>query len=137
MNIHQRCDDYFGEAFTRDNLTFSGRVDNTFKLSEGLSLELNGVVQTPVSQGTFDVETMASLTAGAKWTFADKKAVLTLRWNDIFDSYSPKLSLDYNGQRMKMDNNFYTSNVSVNFVYRFGGYKEKEVKKVDTSRFGH
>ena len=137
MNIHQCCDDYFGEAFTRDNLTFSGRVDNTFKLSEGLSLELNGVVQTPVSQGTFDVETMASLTAGAKWTFADKKAVLTLRWNDIFDSYSPKLSLDYNGQRMKMDNDFYTSNVSVNFVYRFGGYKEKEVKKVDTSRFGH
>ena len=36
-----------------------------------------------------------------------------------------------------MGNDFHTRNVTVNFVYRFGGYKDKERKKVDTSRFGH
>ncbi len=36
-----------------------------------------------------------------------------------------------------MGNDFHTRNVTVNFVYRFGGYKDRERKKVDTSRFGH
>ncbi len=27
-------------------------------------------------------------------------------------------------------------NISVSFVYKFGGYKAKEHKSVDTSRFG-
>lgn len=137
MNIHQRCDNYFDGAFSRDNLTFAARVDNTFVITPGLSLELNGFVQTPASQGTFDIETMAGVNTGAKWIFANKKASLTLRLNDIFDTSSPKLSMDYRGQKMKMNNDFHTRSVSVNFVYRFGGYKEKTVKKVDTSRFGH
>ena len=137
MNIHQRCDNYFDGAFSRDNLTFAARVDNTFVITPGLSLELNGFVQTPASQGTFDIETMAGVNTGAKWIFANKKASLTLRLNDIFDTSSPKLSMDYMGQKMKMNNDFYTRSVGVNFVYRFGGYKEKTVKKVDTSRFGH
>ena len=38
---------------------------------------------------------------------------------------------------MSMDNNFYTRYVSLDFIYRFGGYKKREVKEIDTSRFGH
>ena len=49
-----------------------------------------------------------------KWTFAAGKAELSVKGND-----------------------FHTRNVTVNFVYRFGGYKDRERKKVDTSRFGH
>jgi hypothetical protein len=31
----------------------------------------------------------------------------------------------------------YTRNFTLSLVYRFGGYKKKETKEVDTSRFGH
>ncbi len=37
--------------------------------------------------------------------------------------------------RMKLTPNWATVTFAV--VYKFGGYKEKEVKEVDTSRMGH
>lgn len=136
LYMHQRCDDFFDLGFVRDNWAAVATLDNNFILSDAISLELNGLIQSPAAQGTFDIPTMASVTAGARWTFAKKKASLTLRWNDIFDTYSPDLSLDYKGQKMEMDNNHYTSFFSLNFVYRFGGYQKREIKEVDTSRFG-
>jgi hypothetical protein len=33
--------------------------------------------------------------------------------------------------------NFNWSTVTFTLVYKFGGYKEKKVKQVDTSRMGH
>lgn len=134
--MHQRCDEYFDLGFVRDNWGAVISLNNSFILSEALSLELNGFMQTPASQGTFNIPTIAEVTAGARWTFARKKASLTLRWNDIFDTFSPDLSLDYRGQKMSMQNNNYTSYLSLDFVYRFGGYKKREFKEVDTSRFG-
>lgn len=134
--MHQRCDEYFDLGFVRDNWGAVISLNNSFILCEALSLELNGFMQTPAAQGTFDIPTLAEVTAGARWTFARKKASLTLRWNDIFDTFSPDLSLDYKGQKMSMKNNNYTSYLSLDFVYRFGGYKKREIKEVDTSRFG-
>ena len=136
LYMHQRCDDFFDLGFVRDNWVAVATLNNNFILSDAISLELNGFIQSPAAQGTFDIPTMASVTAGARWTFAKKKASLTLRWNDIFDTYSPDLSIDYKGQKMEMDNNYYTSFFSLNFVYRFGGYQKREIKEVDTSRFG-
>lgn len=134
--MHQRCDEYFDLGFVRDNWCAVISLNNSFILCEALSLELNGFMQTPAAQGTFDIPTLAEVTAGARWTFAREKASLTLRWNDIFDTSSPDLSLDYKGQKMSMKNNNYTSYLSLDFVYRFGGYKKREIKEVDTSRFG-
>lgn len=134
--MHQRCDEYFDLGFVRDNWGAVISLNNSFILCEALSLELNGFMQTPAAQGTFDIPTLAEVTAGARWTFAREKASLTLRWNDIFDTFSPDLSLDYKGQKMSMKNNNYTSYLSLDFVYRFGGYKKREIKEVDTSRFG-
>lgn len=134
--MHQRCDDYFDLGFVRDNWCAVVALDNSFILSDALSLELNGFVQTPAAQGTFDIPTMSYVTAGVRWNFAKKNATLTLRYNDIFDTLSPDLSLDYKGQRMEMDNNSYTNYLSLDFVYRFGGYKKRDIKAVDTSRFG-
>lgn len=43
----------------------------------------------------------------------------------------------YAGQHIDMDSGAYTRAFTIHFAYRFGGYKEKTRKKVDTSRFGH
>ena len=137
MNIHQRCDDYFDLSFRRDDWVFVGNIDNSFILSNGFTLELGAFVQTPASQGTFDIKTVWSVNGGLKYTFAKKKAVFALKCNDIFNTSSPYTSMNYKGQKMSMDNNFYTRYVSLDFIYRFGGYKKREVKEIDTSRFGH
>ena len=47
------------------------------------------------------------------------------------------MKVRFKDQYLDMNSSFYTRTVSLNFTYRFGGYKKQNVKGVDTSRFGH
>lgn len=136
MQMHQRCDDFFDIPFNRKKWLFSGSLDNTFKVGKNLSFQLNGNVQTPAIQGTFDIKSLFDLTAGVKWNFAKNKASLSARCSDIFETGMPNLKIRFKGQHLDMDNAFYSRAVTVHFSYRFGGYTKKESKTVDTSRFG-
>ena len=89
---------------------FVGTLDNTFKIGKKLSFELTGNIQTPFIQ-------------------------LTARCSDIFNCSMPDMKVRFKGQYLDMNTGFYTRTVSLNFTYRFGGYKKQEVKGVDTSRF--
>lgn len=137
MYLHQRCDDFFDISFDREKFTFMGRMENTFKVNKNLLFELNANIQSPVIQGTFDVGTISSVNAGMKWNFAKEKMSLSVYCNDIFNTSSPKLTVDYKGQNLVMDNSFYSRLVYVKFIYKFGGFKDKKAKEIDTSRFGH
>ena len=52
-------------------------MDNSFRVNKDLVFELNGFVQTPATQGTFSIETMWSVSAGAKWNFAKGKGTVS------------------------------------------------------------
>lgn len=135
MQMHQRCDDFFDIPFNRRKWVFSGTLDNTFKVNKNLSFELIGNVQTPVIQGTFDIESIFNLTAGLKWNFANDKFSLSARCNDIFDTGMPATKVRFKGQHLDMNSGFYSRSFTLHFSYRFGGYKKKEIKGIDTSRF--
>ena len=133
----QRCDNFFDIGFEDRKFAASASLNNSFRVNDDLAFELNGWVQSPITQGTFTVKTMWSLSAGAKWNFADGKGTLSCFYNDIFNSTIGKMVMDYKGQNLVHWNNMYTRNFTLSLVYRFGGYKKKEGKEVDTSRFGH
>lgn len=135
MQMHQRCDDFFDIPFNRKKWVFSGTLDNTFKVNKNLSFELMGNVQTPVIQGTFDIESIFNLTAGLRWNFANDKLSLSVRCYDIFDTGMPATKVRFKGQNLNMDSGFYSRAFTLHFSYRFGGYKKKEIKGVDTSKF--
>ena len=135
MQMHQRCDNFFDIPFNRKKWVFSGTLDNTFKVNKNLSFELMGNVQTPVIQGTFDIESIFNLTAGLRWNFANDKLSLSARCNDIFDTGMPATRVRFKEQNLNMNSGFYSRAFTLHFSYRFGGYKKKEVKKIDTSRF--
>ena len=137
MQMRQRCDNFFDIPFDRKKWIFNAVLDNTFKVSRELSFELIGNVQTPVIQGTFDIGTVFDLTAGVKWNFANDKISLSARCNDIFNEGMPKTKVRFKGQKLDMNSGFYSRAFTIHFSYRFGGYKKKETKKVDISRFGH
>lgn len=137
MQMHQRCDAFFDIPFNRKKWVFSGTLDNTFKVNKNLSFELNGNVQTPVIQGTFDIESIFNLTAGMKWNFANNKFSISTRCNDIFNTGMPATKVRFKGQNLDMNSGFYSRTFTIHFSYRFGGYKKKEIKGIDTSRFGH
>ena len=137
MHARQKCDQFFDIPFDRKKWLFVGTLDNTFKIGKNLSFELTGNIQTPFIQGTLDLASTFNLTAGMKWNFAKNKCSLTARCSDIFNSSMPNMKVRFKGQYLDMNSSFYTRTVSLNFTYRFGGYKKQNVKGMDTSRFGH
>ena len=98
MQMRQRCDDFFDIPFNRKKWVFSAMLDNTFKVNKNLAFELMGNVQTPVIQGTFDIESIFNLTAGLKWSFANDRMSLSARCNDILNTGMPKTKVRFKGQ---------------------------------------
>lgn len=137
MQTRQKCEHFFDIPFDRKKWMFVGALDNTFKIKETLSFELNGNIQTPFIQGTLDLASLFNLTAGMKWDFAKNKCSLAIRCNDILNTSMPDMKIRFKGQYLDMNTGFYTRITSLNFTYRFGGYKKKGIKSIDTSRFGH
>lgn len=137
MQMRQRCDDFFDIPFDREKWVFGASSDNTFKATENLAFELSGSVQTPALQGTFDIGTFFDLTAGVKWSFAKDRMSLSARCRDLFNTGMPKLKVRFKGQYLNMNGTAYSRAFTLHFSYRFGGYKKKEIRNVDTSRFGH
>ena len=124
-----------------DNSVWRGvaMMNNTFNISSkpSLSLELNGLYVSPSIQGIYDLTSIWKVDAGLKWTFADKNAELRFTANDIFNSAAPDATINYKGQNFKTLQHADSRYLSVSFTYKFGGFKSKEHKKVDVSRFGY
>lgn len=130
---------YHDISFDKDNFAFYANLNNTFNISSkpNIKAELSGSYITPNIQGPMTISRMYSVDAGIKWTFANDKAILSFKVNDMFNSWTPKdLNLNYKTQNLKMRMIPDSRRISVSFTYKFGGYKEKEHKEIDSSRFG-
>lgn len=136
MQVHQRSDEFFDIPFNRKKWVFSSTLDNTFKVNKYLAFELMGTVQTPTIQGTFDIGKVFNLTAGMKCNFANDRISLSVRCDDIFSMGMPKTKVRFKEQYLDMNSGFYSRAFTMHLSYHFGGYKKKEIKGIDTSRFG-
>ena len=114
-------------------------LNNTFRLSSkpSISLELNGLYVSPSVQGNYDLSPVWKIDAGLKWTSTDKKAELRLSGNDLFNSATPNARVNNSGQRFEINQHADSRFFSIAFTYKFGGYKSKEHREVDMSRFGY
>lgn len=139
MRMRQKCDPFHDMSFDRAKWVGIARLVNTFHLCRrpAIDLEVNGFFQSGAIQGTFDINPVGSADAAVKWTFDRGRATLSVRCNDLFDSGMPSTKVRYRGQWLDMGAQRYTRTATVHFSYRFGGYKAKKHKEVDTSRFGH
>lgn len=139
IRMRQRCDRFHDMSFDRSKWVGIARLMNTFHLNRkpAIDLEVNGFFQSAAIQGTFDIEPLGSADAAVKWTFDRSRATLSVRCNDLFDSGRPDTKIRYRGQWLDMGAQRYMRSVTVHFSYRFGGYKERKHREVDTSRFGH
>lgn len=132
-----RCDDYFDTSFDHKRWIAMGQWRNYFTLSKQpyISLELTGVACTPQIQGAYRIAGVWALNAALKWTSPNQKAEVLLKGNNLFDTMQPDVRIRNGLQHLDMDLFMDNRIVSLSFRYRFGGYKEKERKEVDTSRF--
>lgn len=135
---HDKSNHFFDLPFDRKKLSavFGGTASIKLCRTQDLRLILNPFYQSKVIQGVYDVSPIFRMNAKLQWTSHNGKWGLRINGSNIFnykaDTRSVQGNQDY---RMKINNNWATATFAV--IYKFGGYKEKDVKAVDTSRMGH
>lgn len=134
-----KSDHYYDLSFTKNNLAIYTNLDNIFTISSkpNIKAELSGSYISRNIQGPMTINAMYRIDTGIKWTFNRNKAELSLKVNDIFNSWAPKeLNLQYQTQNLRMKEVVDSRRISLSFTYRFGDFKPKAHKEVDQSRFG-
>ena len=131
---HEKNDRFFDLPFDRKRLIalLGGTASVKLCRTQDLRLVLNPFFQSKAIQGVYDIGNVFRMNAKLQWTSRDGKWGLRLNGNNIFnnkiDTRSVQGNQDY---RMKVSN-WVSGTLGV--IYKFGGYKEKKVKEVDTSR---
>ena len=135
---HDKSSHFFDLPFDRKNLSvrFGGTASVKLCKTQDLRLILNPFFQSKAIQGVYDISPIFQMNAKLQWSSHDGKWGLRLNGNNIFNGEYDTRSVQGN-QDYRMKINYNWSTVTFTVVYKFGGYKEKKVKKVDTSRMGH
>ena len=135
---HDKSGNFFDLPFDRKKLSviLGGTASVKLCSTQDLRLILNPFFQSKTIQGVYDISPIFRMDAKLQWSSHDGKWGVRLNgsniFNNQFDTRSVQGNQDY---RMKINNNWASFTFAV--IYKFGGYKEKNVKAVDTSRMGH
>lgn len=135
---HDKSTHFFDLPFDRKKLStvLGGTASIKLCRTQDLRLILNPFFQSKTIQGVYDVNSIFRMNAKLQWTSRDGKWGLRINGSNIFNNRADTRSVQGNQDyRMKIANNWATATFAV--IYKFGGYKEKTVKEVDTSRMGH
>ncbi|WP_299362796.1 TonB-dependent receptor [uncultured Parabacteroides sp.] len=140
LRMQEKLDHFHDVSFHNEKYTGQFKMDNTFTLSKSrpnLKLDLNGYFVTGVVQGIYDLGYLYDVSSALKWQFADDRATLILKCNNIFRSNMPHtMEINQSGQYSRLWKLDDQRCVTVSFVWKFGGYKKKQHEAVDASRFG-
>ena len=135
---HDKSSNFFDLPFNRKKLSviLGGTASVKLCNTQDLRLILNPFFQSKAIQGVYDISPIFRMNAKLQWSSHDGKWGLRLNgsniFNNLYDTRSVQGNQDY---RMKINYNW--ASVTFAVIYKFGGYKEKNVKAVDTSRMGH
>lgn len=135
---HDKSDHFFDLPFDRKKLSvvLGGTASVKLCSTQDLRLILNPFYQTKAIQGVYDISPIFRMNAKLQWSSHDGRWGLRLNGNNIFNNKYDTRSVQGN-QDYRMKINYNWASVTFAVIYKFGGYKEKTVKEVDTSRMGH
>ena len=135
---HDKSDYFFDLPFNRKKLSviLGGTASVKLCNTQDLRLILNPFFQSKAIQGVYDISPIFSMNAKLQWSSHDGKWGLRLNGSNIFNNLYDTRSVQGN-QDYRMKINYSWASVTFAVIYKFGGYKEKNVKAVDTSRMGH
>lgn len=138
FNQREKADKFHDISFDNSKWIFYGSLSNSFKFSQNspiaLSVDFNYI--SPSLQGIADLAAMWKIDAGIKWQFGKSRSCeLDLKADDIFNKWSPTMTISHAGQDYRMKVRDMTRNLKLTFIWRFNGFKSKE-NNIDISRFG-
>lgn len=135
---HDKSCNFFDLPFDRKKLSviLGGTASVKLSSTQDLRLILNPFYQTKAIQGVYDISPVFRMDAKLQWSSHDGKWGVRLNGSNIFNNRFDTRSVQGN-QDYRMKINYNWASVTFAVIYKFGGYKEKTVKEVDTSRMGH
>ena len=135
---HDKSSNFFDLPFNRKKLSviLGGTASVKLCSTQDLRLILNPFIQSKAIQGVYDISPIFRMNAKLQWSSHDGRWGLRLNGNNIFNNKYDTRSVQGN-QDYRMKINYNWASVTFAVIYKFGGYKEKTVKEVDTSRMGH
>ena len=135
---HDKSCNFFDLPFNRKKLSviLGGTASVKLSSTQDLRLILNPFYQTKAIQGVYDISPVFRMDAKLQWSSHDGKWGVRLNGSNIFNNRFDTRSVQGN-QDYRMKINYNWASVTFAVIYKFGGYKEKTVKEVDTSRMGH
>lgn len=135
---HDKSCNFFDLPFDRKKLSviLGGTASVKLSSTQDLRLILNPFYQTMAIQGVYDISPVFRMDAKLQWSSHDGKWGVRLNGSNIFNNRFDTRSVQGN-QDYRMTINYNWASVTFAVIYKFGGYKEKNVKAVDTSRMGH
>lgn len=133
---HEKDSDFYDMSFDRHKVYLYVMLNNSFTISRKphLIMNVNGSYNTAAIQGLYDLPQSGNLDMSLTWRFLKEKANLTVGCYDVMETQGISPYMNYGKQVVY---NHYPSyrEFKLTFSYRFGAYKDKERKEVDTSRF--
>lgn len=135
---HDKSDHFFDLPFDRKKLSvvLGGTASVKLCSTQDLRLILNPFYQTKAIQGVYDISPIFRMDAKLQWSSHDGRWGVRLNGRNIFNNQYDTRSVQGN-QDYRMKINYNWASLTLGVIYKFGGYKEKDVKAVDTSRMGH
>ena len=135
---HDKSSHFFDLPFNRKKLSvrLGGTASVKLCSTQDLRLILNPFIQSKAIQGVYDISPVFRMNAKLQWSSHDGRWGVRLNGSNIFNNRFDTRSVQGN-QDYCMKINYNWASVTFAVIYKFGGYKEKNIKKVDTSRMGH
>lgn len=134
----EKASNFHDIGFDNRRWSFYGALNNTLKPTAGspLSFSVDATYITGQIQGPGKFRPLWKIDAGMKWRFGKRQSCeLNLKFNDIFNTWNPELTIDNAGQDYKLTAHEIARNLRLSFIWRFNGFKPKD-STIDTSRFG-
>jgi len=139
FNQREKADRFHDISFDNHKWIFYGALNSSFRFSQNspVSLSVDFTYISPSLQGISDLSSMWKVDTGIKWSFGKKRCCeLDLKADDIFNRWSPTMTINHAGQDFRMKVRDMTRNLKLTFIWRFNGFKPKSDATIDTSRFG-
>ena len=133
---HEKDSDFYDMSFDRHKVYLYVILNNNFTISRKphLIMNVNGSYNTAAIQGLYNLPQSGNLDMSLTWRFLKEKANLTVGCYDVLETQgiSPYMNC---GKQIVYNHYPSYREFKLTFSYRFGAYKDKERKEVDTSRF--
>lgn len=139
FNQREKADKFHDISFDNSKWIFYGSVTNSMKFCRNspISLSVDISYISPSLQGIANLSGLWKVDAGVKWQFGKGRCCeLNLKADDIFNTWSPVMTINHEEQDYRMKVKDMTRNLKLTFIWRFNGFRPKDNSIIDTSRFG-